>query len=352
MASSSPSQISTHATTFNSIFAHSEVRVKIQWRVRESRPIYMNSNLNVSRLVALLHLNSFRMIYILIHISFTFPLINPLSLSLNSSGKGGFGSMLRAIGAQIEKTTNREACRDLSGRRLRDINEEKRLKAWIEAEKNKEKEDPDEKLKKKIGKLLAVPKKEFNDPVYDASRTNLLDNISSSLEAGLRAKSSQQETASSSSSLKRKSSEDESKPVKRIKGALWIDEGISSGSDTDDSDYEEGESSSSAVACSSRKKWVSSTSNWDNWKEQECYNCLFLSQHFFSISWKIKRHRTRRSETLRKIEIAFWEKKKKLQAFSLGVDKFNTSRFDTEHSSNSQQLLLTLRAHTGFLSSY
>lgn len=34
--------------------------------------------------------------------------------------------MLRAIGAQIEKTTNREACRDLSGRRLRDINEEKR----------------------------------------------------------------------------------------------------------------------------------------------------------------------------------------------------------------------------------
>lgn len=38
----------------------------------------------------------------------------------------GFGSMLRAIGAQIEKTTNREACRDLSGRRLRDINEEQR----------------------------------------------------------------------------------------------------------------------------------------------------------------------------------------------------------------------------------
>lgn len=41
-------------------------------------------------------------------------------------GKGGFGSMLRAIGAQIEKTTNREACRDLSGRRLRAINDEKR----------------------------------------------------------------------------------------------------------------------------------------------------------------------------------------------------------------------------------
>jgi len=41
-------------------------------------------------------------------------------------GKGGFGSMLRAIGAQIEKTTSREACRDLSGRRMRDVNNEKK----------------------------------------------------------------------------------------------------------------------------------------------------------------------------------------------------------------------------------
>ena len=41
-------------------------------------------------------------------------------------GKGGFGSMLRAIGAQIEKTTNHEACRDLSGRRMRDVNNEKK----------------------------------------------------------------------------------------------------------------------------------------------------------------------------------------------------------------------------------
>lgn len=149
--------------------------------------------------------------------------------------------MLRAIGAQIEKTTNREACRDLSGRRLRDINEEKRLKAWIESEKNKEKEDTDEKFKKKIGKLLAVPKKEFNDPVYDEARSNLLENISESLEQGLK-KKSQEVAAPSTSGLKRKSSKDEKKPVKKIKGALWIDEGISSGSDTD-SDYEEGESS-------------------------------------------------------------------------------------------------------------
>lgn len=155
--------------------------------------------------------------------------------------------MLRAIGAQIEKTTNREACRDLSGRRLRDINEEKRLKTWLENEKNKEKEDPDEKLKKKIGKLLAVPKKELNDPEYDKARTNLHEDMSESLEQGLKNVTAAQ---------KRKPTEEVKKPVKKIKGALWIDEGISSGSDSDDSDIEEGESSSStssAVAKTSSK---------------------------------------------------------------------------------------------------
>jgi hypothetical protein len=67
-------------------------------------------------------------------------------------GKGGFGSMLRAIGAQIEKTTNREACRDLSGRRLRDINEEQRLKKWFAKQKERELEKEEAK-KKKLEKL-------------------------------------------------------------------------------------------------------------------------------------------------------------------------------------------------------
>jgi hypothetical protein len=34
--------------------------------------------------------------------------------------------MLRAIGARIDKTKSREACRDLSGRRMRDVNNEKK----------------------------------------------------------------------------------------------------------------------------------------------------------------------------------------------------------------------------------
>lgn len=45
-------------------------------------------------------------------------------------GKGGFGSLLRGSGAAQKKTTNFDACRDMSGRRMRHVNAEKKLKEW------------------------------------------------------------------------------------------------------------------------------------------------------------------------------------------------------------------------------
>lgn len=180
--------------------------------------------------------------------------IHEIQLCLcTKGGKGGFGSMLRAIGAQIEKTTNREACRDLSGRRLRDINEEKRLKMWLEKKKLEEQSDPEENFKRKIEKLLAKPKKEWKDEDYDLARSTLLENISDSVEQGFKAQASTNQsetTILSSVGLKRSVPDDKNlKTAKRIKGALWIDEGIDS--DTDNSDdcdsgAELGESSGSS----------------------------------------------------------------------------------------------------------
>ncbi|ORX50160.1 hypothetical protein DM01DRAFT_1290764 [Hesseltinella vesiculosa] len=42
-------------------------------------------------------------------------------------GKGGFGSLLRSQGGRMnsQKTTNFDACRDLQGRRLRDVEAQK-----------------------------------------------------------------------------------------------------------------------------------------------------------------------------------------------------------------------------------
>lgn len=41
--------------------------------------------------------------------------------------QGGFGSLLRSFGKQILISKNKEACRDLNGRRMRDVNNEKKL---------------------------------------------------------------------------------------------------------------------------------------------------------------------------------------------------------------------------------
>lgn len=176
-------------------------------------------------------------------------------------GKGGFGSMLRAIGAQIEKTTNREACRDLSGRRLRDINEEKRLKEYLEKQENN-KEDEGAKIARKIQKLQSRPKHEFKDDKYFEARSNLMDDVSDAIEEGLKnAASTSTATTSaissagsinddnndankmasgSGSGTKRKNAKDGKKLKKKLKGAQWLDEGLSS---DDSSDSDSGSSS-------------------------------------------------------------------------------------------------------------
>ena len=71
-----------------------------------------------------------------------------LNCSINhglKGGKGGFGAALRAASRQQGKkrTTDFGALRDLSGRRLRSINDEILLQKWQEAKDNKEEFDVD-----------------------------------------------------------------------------------------------------------------------------------------------------------------------------------------------------------------
>lgn len=200
-------------------------------------------------------------------------------------GKGGFGSMLRAIGAQIEKTTNREACRDLSGRRLRDINEEKRLKAYLDKQKEAP-EDERAKLQKKIDKLLAKPKHEFHDEAYNRSRSDLTQNVGDAVQEGFR-KAIEVEKAGEAG-LKRKAVDDGKKgklAKKKAKGALWLgsDDLGSSTDDSSDSDSEadsacssgggksseDGGGASSSSASSSSKQMVTSEEEKSNPEEEK-----------------------------------------------------------------------------------
>ncbi|XP_060711751.1 splicing regulator SDE2 [Hemiscyllium ocellatum] len=104
-------------------------------------------------------------------------------------GKGGFGSMLRALGAQIEKTTNREACRDLSGRRLRDVNHEKAMAEWIKKQADREAEKEQRRLER-LQRKLAEPKHYFSDPQYEQQLDEMSERLEDSVLKGLQASSS------------------------------------------------------------------------------------------------------------------------------------------------------------------
>uniref|UniRef100_A0A6N2KKB7 Ubiquitin-like domain-containing protein n=1 Tax=Salix viminalis TaxID=40686 RepID=A0A6N2KKB7_SALVM len=69
-------------------------------------------------------------------------------------GKGGFGSLLRgaATKAGQKKTNNFDACRDMSGRRLRHVNAEKKLEEWKAEEEDRRLEKVAEEFIKKKGK--------------------------------------------------------------------------------------------------------------------------------------------------------------------------------------------------------
>lgn len=79
-----------------------------------------------------------------------FPVVVHLSLRLRG-GKGGFGSLLRgsATKAGQKKTNNFDACRDMSGRRMRHVNAEKKFEEWMaEAEERKLEKAAEEYIKK------------------------------------------------------------------------------------------------------------------------------------------------------------------------------------------------------------
>nr|XP_017524724.2 replication stress response regulator SDE2 isoform X1 [Manis javanica] len=95
-------------------------------------------------------------------------------------GKGGFGSMLRALGAQIEKTTNREACRDLSGRRLRDVNHEKAMAEWVRQQAERE-AGKEQKRLERLERQLAGPGHCLTSPGYQQQCHEMAERLEDSV---------------------------------------------------------------------------------------------------------------------------------------------------------------------------
>ncbi|XP_034387197.1 replication stress response regulator SDE2 [Cyclopterus lumpus] len=164
-------------------------------------------------------------------------------------GKGGFGSMLRALGAQIEKTTNREACRDLSGRRLRDVNHEKEMAEWLKNQTEREAEKEQRRLER-LQRKLAEPKHQFTDPEYQRQCHDLSERLEDSVMKGLQASSSSQVKVDDVSAAKRPNcDQDEQLQKKKQKkkntaACFWT--GVGEMLSSEDEDEEEEQSGSSA----------------------------------------------------------------------------------------------------------
>ncbi|KAM6433303.1 splicing regulator SDE2 [Rhynochetos jubatus] len=165
-------------------------------------------------------------------------------------GKGGFGSMLRALGAQIEKTTNREACRDLSGRRLRDVNHEKAMAEWVKQQAEREAEKEQRRLER-LQRKLAEPKHCFTNADYWQQCYEMAERLEDSVLKGLQATSSKIVSPESGGSRKRpgESANDETKSQKRK--CFWLGlEGLDDPSSSDsEGDSEEDSPHASDGSC-------------------------------------------------------------------------------------------------------
>ncbi|XP_058921750.1 splicing regulator SDE2 isoform X1 [Kogia breviceps] len=164
-------------------------------------------------------------------------------------GKGGFGSMLRALGAQIEKTTNREACRDLSGRRLRDVNHEKAMAEWVKQQAEREAEKEQKRLER-LQRKLAEPRPCFTSPDYQQQCHEMAERLEDSVLRGMQAASSKTVSAEICESRKRpnKSKTDRAASAEKRK-CFWLGmEGLEtaegSGSESSDDDSAEAPSTS------------------------------------------------------------------------------------------------------------
>ncbi|XP_022093102.1 protein SDE2 homolog [Acanthaster planci] len=153
-------------------------------------------------------------------------------------GKGGFGSMLRMIGAQIDKTTNHDACRDLSGRRMRDVNNEKKLSDWITKKAEMERERQ-EKRREKLERLRQEPKHIFVDPSYDKQKQEVIENLDEAITQGIQAAATLSEGASSSGVKTVKRKAEASVRSKKRSKTLWMGLEERSDSDSDSSDGED-----------------------------------------------------------------------------------------------------------------
>ena len=105
-------------------------------------------------------------------------------------GKGGFGSLLRSMKPKAKENQNFDACRDLSGRRLRTVNNETRLNEFQQKQEEEEKYIQEElreyqKNKSQLKSSIAAANHKLDDDYLDKVEKSA-NEIEASVRMGLR----------------------------------------------------------------------------------------------------------------------------------------------------------------------
>ncbi|XP_071435766.1 splicing regulator SDE2 [Pithys albifrons albifrons] len=176
-------------------------------------------------------------------------------------GKGGFGSMLRALGAQIEKTTNREACRDLSGRRLRDVNHEKAMAEWVKKQAEREAEKEQRRLER-LQRKLAEPRHTFTDPEYERQYREMAERQEEAIRIGLQVIASKAVSSESGKSRKRPCEPGKNGTKSEKRKCLWMGLDDANTSDCEDDNKDESPCTSD-TSCPSGSRYNENAGNSD-----------------------------------------------------------------------------------------
>lgn len=106
-------------------------------------------------------------------------------------GKGGFGSMLRAMGSQRSghETDNIESCRDLSGRRIRHVNDEKKIAEWMSKQNERDALAVElaERKAEKRQRALTQPKHNYDHHGLLIEQNESADKVDEGVRAGFAA---------------------------------------------------------------------------------------------------------------------------------------------------------------------
>lgn len=107
-----------------------------------------------------------------------------------SGGKGAFRQLMRNVGRTTNKSNNQSMARDLNGRRIRDVENEKRLQDWVEGAQDREQERDEERKARleKMAKNASDEKrvKTYLDASFDEESTRMMEAMDEAVQISLK----------------------------------------------------------------------------------------------------------------------------------------------------------------------